>query len=286
MKLRQPIKTFGLILFFSLLIQSCSMVSHTYYPEGPTIYNGQLYYVEYSTGKVKKYINEGEIQDFWKDPQCGPAGLLVMSSRLIVSCYDKNTIATLNSKGKLLKQKIFAENLNGPNDFAQLDQESYLVTFSGKFDPKADASGKLVLMRKEKSRVLADKLYYPNGVAIHHNKVYISEHLKNRIVEFELKDNQLVGRKVFFDLPKVNQDPYLGPDGLKFDPKTNSLFVAQYGGARVYQITIEGKKIIKTWKVSPSYPTNILINGDSLVITAVTDANNRPYPGVLIRKKL
>ena len=105
------------------------------------------------------------------------------------------------------------------------------------------------------------------------------------LFRFDYKKGKLINKKVFLNLHKVGNDPYLGPDGLKYSKKHKSLFVAQYGGGKVYRVGLNGK-INKSYNIDFKYPTNISISHNVLYITAAKDANREPYEGKIFKVKI
>jgi sugar lactone lactonase YvrE len=278
--LKMFLRNFSFILLMSLCT-SCFQIS-SYYPEGPTLFNGRLFFVEYSTGKVK-FITKGlrpKSKTFWKSKDCGPAGLIAKDDGLWVSCYDKNSLVLIK-KSKLVEEVFFDPEFIGPNDFASIDKNAMAVSFSGVFDKDAPVNGKVAIIKAGKIMGSISKLHYPNGLAFDstQNRLYVSEHFQNRVLVFQLKNNYQFEMISAINLPSPNKDPYLGPDGLKFDSKLNMLYIAQYAGGRIYSYDLIDQRFEKTYSLTFPYPTNVLRYNNRLIITAIKDANTSPYQG-------
>lgn len=275
-----------LILLITALLTGCAhnsyLVQQTFYPEGPLVIEDILYFVEYSTGKViKKDMNSLEESVFWKSKNCGPAGLHREGRFLYVSCYDSNDLARIDMRNQKTIRIKLGFGQKGPNDFTSVNESHFLFSNSGLFDISSPVEGNVSIFNGKSSKTLAKKIHYSNGLSLVGDKLFVSEHFKNRILIFKFQNNKLSDRKVWVELPRVNDDPYLGPDGMTYSPKRNSLFVAQYSGGKVYEISLEGN-ILKTINIGLKYPTNIEIYKNKLIVTAVKDANNSPYPGSVV----
>jgi sugar lactone lactonase YvrE len=274
------------------ILLSCStpnrtnVVESTFYPEGPIIRGDHLYYVEYSTGKViKKKLPSDSEQVIWESDQCGPAGLHIEQNKIYISCYDTNKINILNLNGSLKRVIKLGKGEIGPNDFARINDKSFLFTNSGKFDILSKGQGSVSLYKNNETKVLIKNLDYPNGILKIDNRVFIAEHFRNRILEYRFVDERLEFVKVFAQLPRVNKGKYLGPDGLTYANDRSSVFVAQYEGGQILEYSLNGEKINK-YKVNFKFPTNIEYFEGKLFITGAFDANRSPYKGQIISLKL
>ncbi|MDC0254271.1 SMP-30/gluconolactonase/LRE family protein [Bacteriovoracales bacterium] len=280
------------VFLYAFLFFGCAsknvLVNQTFYPEGPVIRGSDLFFVEYSQNNIKKLnLKSKKIEKFWSRKGCGPASLYLSEESLFVSCYDENRLVKIHLESK--KEVVFdlKKSLKGPNDFGKISKEIFLFTTSGEFNNESEVSGEVNSFYKGKIKTLKKNIHYPNGIAYlkNSNKVIVSEHLKNRLISFDYKKGTLMNKKVFLNLPKVGNDPYLGPDGLKFSKQHKSLFVAQYGGGKVYRVGLDGK-INKSYNIDFKYPTNISISNNFLYITAAKDANRKPYEGKIFKVKI
>lgn len=120
---------------------------------------------------------------------------------------------------------------------------------------------------------IADKLTYPNGIAIYNKELYVSEHLAKRVIKFKLLGKGKIGsEKLFTNFknapPFRNNDPkYTGPDGIEIS-KTGTIYIAEYARGRIYIYNADGtyKNSIHT---GLPYLTNMALDKSekSLVIT-------------------
>ena len=287
-----------LLLGCSVLPSAQILSTPAYYPEGPVLHNNALYFVEYAKHRVRRQLTEGaSVSVFYQAKGCGPAGLIIISpKKFVVSCYDNNELHVIDDNGQLL-QILKHPELIGPNDFS-LSPIGFYVSASGVFDITKKQQGKIFHYdEKNGLQVLLKGLNYPNGLALVGEFLYVAEHFDNSVSVFKVSSNSERSAKVsenfllhkshsfkLLPLPDGASNPYLGPDGLKFNPQRNSLFVAQYGGGRVFELNLVGE-ILKTYELLEQYPTNIAFDSDGkyFFVTAMKDANTEPYIGEILK---
>jgi gluconolactonase len=247
------------------------------YPEGPLLHNGTLYYVDYRHGTLHSI---GETENvFLINEKCGPCGLayFLPQDELVVACYDSQKIIFIKSKHEM--------TLPYPNDMICDVRGGLFITSSATYEhnidpfhPTSTPSGSIYYLHPigTLSKLPGDPIHYANGIGIHGNKLYVSEHLKNRILCYHvIYDNDgmpaLDDRTVFADLPGDNQaQSLLGPDGMAID-KSGNIFVAQFGGGQVIKYDPSGQPI-KTIPCNLVNVTNVAIDPDgALYITMTCD---------------
>lgn len=141
-------------------------------------------------------------------------------------------------------------------------------------------------------RELAKDLVYPNGVAIHKGTLYVSEHLKGRVIKYPIqKDSTLGTFQIFTEFQNVpsfrDKDPdYVGPDGIEIS-KNGTIYIANYGRGRILIYGQDGtyKKSIQTHL---PFITNMAIDksNNTLVITGAKTIDTRLQAGEVFRRKI
>lgn len=181
---------------------------------------------------------------------------------------------TQNGKSRIYISGYEGKRFNGPNDLIVLKNGD--IYFS---DPKSHgqdlSDGRLFYYNSKLKKLfmVADKLAYPNGLAISpvDNKLYLSESAKSRVLRFEIREDGLLSDKeVFIDLPGGD------PDGLDFDKKGN-LFVPHFGSGNLYIISPDGT-IIQEVKTPGNNTSNVEFGGKDLKTLYITeDETNSVY---------
>ena len=120
---------------------------------------------------------------------------------------------------------------------------------------------------------IADKLIYPNGIAIYKNELYVSEHLAKRVIKYPLLGKGRIAKKKLFTnfknaSPFRSRDPeYTGPDGIEIS-KNGIIYIAEYARGRIYVYKANGK-YQKSLHTGLRFVTNMALDKSekSLVIT-------------------
>lgn len=120
---------------------------------------------------------------------------------------------------------------------------------------------------------IADKLIYPNGIAIYKNELYVSEHLAKRVIKYPLLGKGRIAKKKLFTnfknaSPFRSRDPeYTGPDGIEIS-KNGTIYIAEYARGRIYVYKVNGK-YQKSLHTGLRFVTNMALDKSekSLVIT-------------------
>jgi gluconolactonase len=270
------------------------LLSQLSYPEGPLFTADFLYFVEYGKDRVVRSSGSG-IQEFWKEKGCGPASVIQRpSGNFLVACYDQNRIVEVSMDGNTLRDFRFdlsGNELKAPNDFCLDSKGGVYFTSSGVFEAFAPVEGKVFHMSEQSEiRQVAQGIHYSNGVAVSNDQktLYVSEHLKNRIIQFSIEENGVLKEPtVFSDLsqfPSANgilQEPRLGPDGIEMG-REGSLYVAQYGGGRILKLNGDGQ-LLTEYRFDPYfYITNLAINqSDQMVVTGMSHPEGGNESGAL-----
>jgi gluconolactonase len=263
------------------------------YPEGPTVFEGRLHYVEYSAGTIRRLDPAGPVV-WWHSPECGPSGLGTYRDHLVVACYDTNVLVELDPSGREVARydkDQEGQRFRGPNDFTADGHGGLYFSASGDYDVSAPIAGAVLQLTSDGTvRRLADTIHYPNGLTLdasgHH--LLVAEMLAGRILSFAVEsDGRLGARSVWARLddiapPTPGADAYNGPDGLKLGPDGN-IYVAQNGSGRV--LIVDGRRqLVRAVSVPGSFVTNVGFGpAGECYVTATFDEWHAPYPGALYR---
>lgn len=256
------------------------------FPEGPTLVNEKLYYVEYAASTV--LVWDGKTNTvFWKQEGTGPSAVIPAGDgTFLVTCYDSNQIARISAEGKtvaLYDKDKNGNSFQGPNDFVSDSAKGVYFTCSGPWE-SAPIAGKIYYMMNDVITEVANDLHYANGIvlSLDGKTLYCAESEAHRIIQFDVQnDGSLINRKVFAFISDL--DPVSGekayPDGLKMDKKGN-LYICQYSMGRILVIGADAK-LIRTINVpSPAAPNlNFSANEDFVYITAIDNTKGAPYEG-------
>jgi gluconolactonase len=264
------------------------------YPEGPLWRDGQLLYVEYATGNIKQWDGE-RTGVYWHQDGCGPSALIPSGGRLLIACYDANSLVELDAAGKesrTIRADSAGKPFIGPNDLAPDGHGGIYFTASGVYDIKAPITGAVLHMTADGKRVreVASTIHYSNGLTLTKDgkHLLVAEMLAGRILSFPVgADGTLGARTVWARLqdlapPTPNEDAYNGPDGLKLGPDDN-YYIAQNGSGRVLVVN-EDRKLVRIIEVPTPYVTNMAFGpAGAVFVTGAFEQWKPPYPGVVYR---
>ena len=267
-----------------------------HYPEGPLWRDGQLLYVEYSTGNIKTWSGTRS-SVYWHKDGCGPSGLISRGNGLLVACYDGNYLVELNAAGqevRMLRTDSSGRTFAGPNDFAADDQGGIYFSASGVYDTKAPITGAVLYLRADGKTItrVAEILHYPNGLTLTNDRhhLLVAEMLAGRVLSFPIEGPGTLGPRTVWvrlhDLapPTPHEDAYNGPDGLKLGLDGN-YYIAQNGSGRLLVVD-EGRKLVRTINVPTPYVTNVAFDPqqpNAVFVTGAFEQWKPPYPGAVYR---
>lgn len=267
-----------------------------HYPEGPLWHDGAFYFVEYSTGAIRRKDADG-IHDFWRGAGCGPSGLAELGHDLLVACYDGNKLLQLDARASLVRTldaDVQGKPFTGPNDFAPDGHGGVYFSASGVYDVRAPITGAVYHLPEGSSSIerVAGSIHYPNGLALSRDgrELLVAEMLAGRVLAFEVgADGALGARRVWKRMqdiapPAAHEDAYTGPDGIKLGADGN-YYIAQNGSGRVLVVAADGA-LVRQLRVPTRYVTNVAIDPadpGSIYITGTFDEWRAPYPGAVYR---
>ena len=265
-----------------------------HYPEGPVWRDGQLFYVDYSAGNIKRWDGT-RATIFWHRDGCGASGLIDFHGHWLVACYDDNSIVEIDASGRQVRVSRADSRgrpFTGPNDFAADGHGGIYFSASGVYDSKAPISGTLLHIAADGKGIIevANTLHYPNGLTLARDgeHLLVAEMLAGRILTFPIGiDGTLGSRSVWARLrdlapPTPAEDAYNGPDGLKLGPDGN-YYIAQNGSGRVL-IVSEDRQRVRSIEVPTRYVTNLAFGAagtGTVFITGTFDQWQAPYTGVV-----
>jgi gluconolactonase len=267
--------------------------AEAHYPEGPVWRGGQLFYVEYSAGNIKRWDGTRTVQ-IWHRDGCGASGLIEFHDHWLVACYDDNSLVEIGADGRFIRV-LRADNrgrpFKGPNDFTADGRGGIYFSASGVYDIKAPIEGTVLHLAADAKAptVVADLLHYPNGLALARDgrHLLVAEMLAGRILEFPIGRLGALGpRRVWARLadlapPTPGTDAYNGPDGFKLGPDGN-YYIAQNGSGRVLVVTGDGK-LVRSIEVPTPFVTNLAFGSGAVFITGSFEQWKAPYAGAVYR---
>ena len=265
-----------------------------HYPEGPVWRDGQLFYVDYSAGNIKRWDGT-RATIFWHRDGCGASGLIDFHGYWLIACYDDNSIVEVDATGRQVRVSRADSRgrpFTGPNDFAADGHGGIYFSASGVYDSKAPISGAVLHMAADGKLIteVANTLHYPNGLtlAADGEHLLVAEMLAGRILTFPIGTGGTLGpRSVWARLrdlapPTSAEDAYNGPDGLKLGPDGN-YYIAQNGSGRVLIVGAD-KKLVRSIDVPTRFVTNLAFGAagtGTVFITGTFDQWQAPYKGVV-----
>ena len=219
-----------------------------------------------------------------------------------------------------MKTDLEGKMFIGPNDLTVDGFGDIYFTSSGQFDRKAPSEGALYYVAKHDvqhssafrfdapRRLTHSPIHYSNGIGLNANEtiLFVSEMLENRILQFHIESpghlTELQHPTVFADLSNLAPFSFpslpdgslslFGPDGLKVVSLhgRDYVFVAQFGAGRILQLNEQGSLvsiISLPSHLQCMYTTNVFVRtlddeNVQLFVTAVSDHEHVPYPGMIV----
>lgn len=275
------------------------------YPEGPVWTEAGLFYTEMGADRISR-ISDGKKAVFWTEEGCGPVGLAKLGAGFIVLCHYGNELVVIDAAGRT-RQRIGPDTvaraglgaaaqlgamIGNPNEASPDGRGGVYFSNSGVFARTARPTGKLVHLAAEgRMTVLADAIHYANGVLFlpDANAVLVSEHLRRRVLRFNLGPNgEVKERLVFADLDKIAPParkgrayPEAGPDGLTRLPN-GDILVAMYGEGRLLQLAKTGafRRAVET-PVRYLCMAAVSPDGAQVAVVGAHENDSPPFPGAV-----
>jgi sugar lactone lactonase YvrE len=258
------------------------------YPEGPLWQGERLFYAEMDADRVSVY-ERGARRTFFSQRGCGPTAIAPYADGFVVLCHRGARVVAIDAEGRETRRwthDAHGQALRDPNDASADARGGVYLTDPGRFDADAGAEGYVLYLSAAGvlTRV-AGPLHYPNGAHVAGDALYVSEHLRRRVLRFPIgADGTLGEASVFADLaalpaPSRFAAPYplRGPDGLEIGPD-GDLYVAIYGDGRVLRFSPAGA-LVGERQVAPRYVTNVAFGAGRMAVTGAFENRRRPYRG-------
>lgn len=257
------------------------------FPEGPTFIDGKLYYVEYGAHTIDVWDGSATTV-LWKSEGCGPSAVMPLDSGdLIVTCYDKGTIARVGRDGKTVATYDKDSNggaLQGPNDLTADGKGGAYFTASGPWESTPIVGKVFHLSEDGTITEMANDLHYANGIALGDDgkRLYVNESEAGRVISFAVGDDgTLSDRRLFVRVGVADEPSGIAayPDGIKIGPDGN-FYIGQYSKGRIVVVDKEGK-FVRAIDVPSATAPNLTFSADgkTMYVMAVDDTANAPYWG-------
>lgn len=258
------------------------------YPEGPLWQGERLYYAEMRADRVMQ-VDGGTAGVFFAQEGCGPTAIAPYGAGFLVLCHLGARVVAVDAAGREIRRWERDESgspLMDPNDASADGDGGVYFSDPGRFARGPRPEGRVMHLSAAGSlRRVAGPLWYPNGVHVAGNALYVSEHLRGRILRYEiLAPGRLGDAQTFADLgglPRAARHraryALTGPDGLEFGPDGN-LYVAVYGEGRLLKFSPQGE-LLGTTDLPTRYLTNVAFGKAGVALTGAFDNRSPRSPG-------
>lgn len=262
------------------------------YPEGPLSDGDKLYFAEMGADRVS-VVEDGVARTFFTQRGCGPTAIARYGGDgYVVLCHLGQRVVAISASGKEVRRwdaDVAGNALMDPNDASADGRGGVYFSDPGLFSKNTEPHGRVLHLAADGLlRVVADGLWYPNGVFVDEDRrqLYISEHMARRVVRSEIRPDGALGTPATFvrlaDAERSDryETPYeeTGPDGLEIGPN-GELYVVVYGEGRVLRFTRSGA-YRGSLDLPTRYATNITFLADGTAATTGSFTNTKPpFPG-------
>jgi sugar lactone lactonase YvrE len=262
------------------------------YPEGPLSEGERLYFAEMGADRVS-VVEDGAARAFFTQRDCGPTAIAPYGGDgYLVLCHLGRRVVAVTAAGEERRRwSAYADGkaLMDPNDASADGHGGVYFSDPGPFSRNTEPHGRVLHLAADGVlRIVADTLWYPNGVYVDqvHLHLYVSEHMAGRVLRFEIRpDGSLGPPATFVQLVDAQRSdsydtPYAetGPDGLEIGPN-GELYVVVYGEGRVLRFARNGA-YRGAIELPTRYATNITFLPDGSAVTTGSFNNvDPPFPG-------
>jgi len=289
--LRSGLAVLCAALALNAVAADARLKEQAYYPEGPAVVGGALYWAEMTLHRIRRH-KDGKTTTMWEEPGCGPTSIKPDGrGGFWILCHLAHMVLRVDGNFRLVKRLEtdgVGRRLAYPND-ATVDRRGQLYfTSSGVFSLSAPSQGAVYFVDlQDQPHRVAEGLRYANGIRIDEkrSRLYVSEHLARRVLVMSVAGPGEVGApSVFFDLaslpPAAVAYPLAGPDGILLDDQ-GRLYVAEYGAGRVMLISSEGK-LQRLIPVPMQFVTNFAaLPAGRIVVVGAFQNDQPPMPGLV-----
>ena len=262
------------------------------YPEGPLSQGRKLFYAEMGADRVS-VVEGGQPRPFFVQRGCGPTAIAPHGDDgYLVLCHIGRRAVAVSTDGAETRRWVADADgsaLMDPNDASADGRDGVYLSDPGTFSRNTSPHGRVLHLGADGVlRVVADRLWYPNGVYVDQARrhLYVSEHMAGRVLRFEVRGDGSLGPAVTFARVSdaVRSDRYdtpydeTGPDGLDIGPG-GELYVAVYGEGRILRFARDGR-YRGAIDLPTRYATNITFLPDGRAVTTGAFTNtNAPFRG-------
>ena len=277
----------------SAFADSVSVINATaFFPEGPVMIDGKLYYAQYSGNVATVWDGTSNI-DFWKEDGCGPSAVVPVGGNFAITCYDSGKLEIISRDGKAVAshdKDAGGAPLLGPNDgVPDATGEGAYFTLSGPWTP-GPVVGRIVHLDRDGNLTeVANDLNYANGIAIGADgRLYVAESYAGSVTSFAIGDDgSLSDRQSFVHLYQLGEAPEVFPDGIKVGPNGN-FFIGLNSDAAILEIPADGSKVVARHVFETAGTPNMTFSADgkTLFVMAVDNEGGAPYEGRVLSAPL
>ena len=262
-----------------------------FFPEGPVMQEGKLYYAQYS-GNVASVWDGTTKTDFWKEDGCGPSAVVPMGANFGITCYDNGTLKVISPTGETVAsydKDASGQALQGPNDGVPDGKGGAYFTLSGPWTP-GPVVGRIVHLAADGTLTeVANDLNYPNGIVIGADgRLYVNESYAGTVTSFAVaEDGTLSDRASFVHLYQLGEDPGVFPDGIKVGPNGN-FFIGLNSAPVILEVTPDGTAIAARHEFASQGTPNMTFSADgkTIYVMAVDNEAGAPYEGRVLAAPL
>ena len=287
--MRPTLSTLALIgMATTALADDVTVIDPTaFFPEGPVMLEGKLYYAQYS-GNVASVWDGTTKTDFWKEDGCGPSAVVPVGANFGITCYDNGTLKVISPAGETLAsydKDAGGLALQGPNDGAPDGKGGAYFTLSGPWTP-GPVVGRIVHLAADGTLTeVANDLNYPNGIVIGADgRLYVNESYAGTVTSFAVaEDGTLSDRASFVHLYQLGEDAGVFPDGIKVGPNGN-FFIGLNSVAAVIEVTPDGIAVAARHTFESQGTPNMTFSADgkTMYVMAVDNEGGAPYEGRML----
>lgn len=258
------------------------------YPEGPLWQGERLYFAEMRADRVM-FVEASGASAFFVQKGCGPTAIAPYGDGFLVLCHRAARVVAVDAEGREIRRWERDETeapLTNPNDASADGSGGVYFSDPGRFARETRPHGWVMHLSADGVlRRVAGPLWYPNGVHVAGDALYVSEHLRGRVLRYDIQAEGRLGEAhTFIDLAQVprparfrSEYSLTGPDGLEFGPD-GALYVAIYGEGRLLRFSPRGELLGMT-DVPTRYLTNVAFGEPGVALTGAFDNRTPPFSG-------
>ncbi len=248
------------------------------YPEGPLSDGDRLYFAEMGADRVS-VVEDGAAREFFTQSGCGPTAIAPYGGDgYLVLCHLGGRAVAVSAGGEEMRRwdaDVLGNALMDPNDASTDGRGGVYFSDSGVFSKNTEPHGRVLHLTADGLlSVVAEGLWYPNGLYVDEKRgqLYVSEHMAERVVRFEIRPDGALGPSTTFvrlgDAERSERfEAYeeTGPDGLELGPN-GELYVVVYGEGRVLRFARNGA-YRGAIELPTRFATNITFLADGTAVT-------------------